>query len=158
MQRPSWEEYFMSIAQLVARRSTCLRRQVGAVLVKDKNILATGYNGTPSGITHCEQTGCLRDQLKVPSGERHELCRGLHAEQNVIIQAAKHGSNIDAATLFCTHAPCIICAKMIINSGIKEIVYLDGYPDILSKDILEESDIVFRVYSGKTNLVAEEAE
>jgi dCMP deaminase len=158
MQRPSWEEYFMSIAQLVARRSTCLRRQVGAVLVKDKNILATGYNGTPSGIAHCEQTGCLRDQLNVPSGERHELCRGLHAEQNVILQAAKHGINIDGATLFCTHAPCIICAKMIINSGIREIVYLDGYPDILSKDILAESDIDFRVYAGKTNLVAEEVE
>lgn len=158
MQRPSWEEYFMSIAQLVARRSTCLRRQVGAVLVKDKNILATGYNGTPSGIAHCEQTGCLRDQLNVPSGERHELCRGLHAEQNVILQAAKHGISIDGATIFCTHAPCIICAKMIINSGIREIVYLDGYPDILSKDILAESDIDFRVYAGKTNLVAEEVE
>ncbi len=158
MQRPSWEEYFMSIAQLVSRRSTCLRRQVGAVLVKHKNILATGYNGTPTGIAHCEQTGCLREQLKVPSGERHELCRGLHAEQNVILQAAKHGVNIDAATLFCTHAPCIICAKMIINSGIKQVVYLDGYPDILAKDMLEESDIDFRIYAGKTNLIAQEIE
>lgn len=150
MERPSWEEYFMSIAQLVAQRSTCLRRQVGAVVVKHKNILATGYNGTPTGITHCEVTGCLREQLKIPSGERHELCRGLHAEQNVIVQAAKHGINIDGATLFCTNAPCIICAKMIINSGVKEIVYLDGYPDILSKEILEESGIDFRAYSGKT--------
>lgn len=149
MERPSWEEYFMGIAQLVAQRSSCLRRQVGAVLVKDKNILATGYNGTPSGITHCEVTGCLREQLKIPSGERHELCRGLHAEQNVIVQAAKHGINIDGAILFCTNAPCIICAKMIINSGVKEIVYLDGYPDILSKEILEESGIDFRVYTGK---------
>ena len=156
MGRPSWEEYFMGIAQLVSRRSTCLRRQVGAVLVKDKNVLATGYNGTPSGITHCEVTGCLREQLNIPSGERHELCRGLHAEQNVIVQAAKHGRNIDGSTLFCTHAPCIICAKMIINSGIKEIVYLDGYPDILSKELLDESGIDFRVYAGKTNLVAEE--
>jgi dCMP deaminase len=156
MDRPSWEEYFMGIAQLVSRRSTCLRRQVGAVLIKDKNILATGYNGTPSGITHCEVTGCLREQLNIPSGERHELCRGLHAEQNVIVQAAKHGSNIDGSTLFCTNAPCIICAKMIINSGIKEIVYLDGYPDILSKELLDESGIGFRVYAGKNSLVAEE--
>ena len=158
MDRPSWEEYFMSIGQLVARRSTCLRRQVGAVLVKDKNILATGYNGTPTGITHCEVAGCLREQLNIPSGERHELCRGLHAEQNVIVQAAKHGINIDGSTLFCTTAPCIICAKMIINSGINKVVYLDGYPDILSKEILEESGIDFRAYAGKTSLVAEEDE
>ncbi len=144
MERPSWEEYFMDIARLVSRRSTCLRRQVGAVIVKDKNILATGYNGTPSGITHCSETGCLREQLKIPSGERHELCRGLHAEQNVIVQAAKHGINIDGATLYCTNSPCIICSKMIINAGIKRIVYLDGYPDILSKDILAESGIEFR--------------
>ena len=146
MERPSWEEYFMDIAKLVAKRSTCLRRQVGAVVVKDKNILATGYNGTPSGITHCSETGCLREQLKIPSGERHELCRGLHAEQNVLVQAAKHGININGATLYCTNSPCIICSKMIINSGIKEIVYLEGYPDILSKDILAESDIDFRTY------------
>jgi dCMP deaminase len=147
MERPSWEEYFMDIAKLVARRSTCLRRQVGAVIVKDKNILATGYNGTPSGITHCAETGCLREQLKIPSGERHELCRGLHAEQNVIVQAAKHGINIDGATLYCTNSPCIICSKMIINAGVKEIIYLDGYPDILSKDILAESGIGFRSYA-----------
>ena len=147
MERPSWEEYFMDIAKLVAKRSTCLRRQVGAVIVKDKNILATGYNGTPSGITHCSETGCLREQLKIPSGERHELCRGLHAEQNVIVQAAKHGINIDGSTLYCTNSPCIICSKMIINAGIKEIVYLEGYPDILSKDILAESGIDFRSYS-----------
>ena len=146
MERPSWEEYFMDIAKLVAKRSTCLRRQVGSVIVKDKNILATGYNGTPSGITHCSETGCLREQLKIPSGERHELCRGLHAEQNVIVQAAKHGINIDGSTLYCTNSPCIICSKMIINAGIKEIVYLDGYPDILSKDILGESGIDFRSY------------
>jgi len=156
MERPSWEEYFMDIAKLVARRSTCLRRQVGAVVVKDKNILATGYNGTPSGITHCSETGCLREQLKIPSGERHELCRGLHAEQNVIVQAAKHGINIEGATLYCTNSPCIICSKMIINSGIKEIVYLDGYPDILSKDILAESEIDFRTYSIVTSSQSED--
>ena len=147
MERPSWEQYFMEIARLVASRSTCLRRQVGAVIVKDKNVLATGYNGTPSGITHCSETGCLREQLKIPSGERHELCRGLHAEQNVIVQAAKHGININGSTLYCTNSPCIICSKMIINAGIKEIVYLDGYPDILSKDILSESGIEFRSYA-----------
>ena len=148
MERPSWEEYFIEISKLVARRSTCLRRQVGAVVVKHNNILATGYNGTPSGITHCSETGCLREQLKIPSGERHELCRGLHAEQNVIVQAAKHGVNIDGATLYCTNSPCIICSKMIINAGIKEVIYLDGYPDILSKEILDESGIVFRPYVG----------
>ena len=147
MERPSWEEYFMDIARLVAKRSTCLRRQVGAVVVKHKNILATGYNGTPSGITHCSETGCLREQLKIPSGERHELCRGLHAEQNVIVQAAKHGINIEGGTLYCTSSPCIICSKMIINAGLREIVYLDGYPDILSKDILTESGIEFRPYA-----------
>jgi len=141
MERPSWEEYFMEIAGLVARRSTCLRRQVGAVMVKGKNILATGYNGTPSGITHCEQTGCLRQQLNVPSGERHELCRGLHAEQNAIIQAAKHGINIADATLYCTNSPCIICSKMLINAGVQRIIYQEGYPDLLSMEMLAESGV-----------------
>ncbi len=137
----------MDIANLVASRSTCSRRQVGAVMVKGKNILATGYNGTPTGITHCSVTGCLRDQLKVPSGERHELCRGLHAEQNAIIQAAKHGINIDGATLYCTHSPCIICSKMLINAGVKNIVYREGYPDKLSLDMLTEAGIEFEVHA-----------
>ena len=141
MERPSWEEYFMEIACLVARRSTCLRRRVGAVMVKGKNILATGYNGTPSGITHCEQVGCLRQQLNVPSGERHELCRGLHAEQNAIIQAAKHGINIADATLYCTNSPCIICSKMLINAGVQRIIYQEGYPDLLSMEMLAESGV-----------------
>ncbi|BCR04762.1 cytidine deaminase [Desulfuromonas versatilis] len=141
MERPSWEEYFMDIARLVARRSTCLRRQVGAVVVKEKNILATGYNGTPSGITHCSEVGCLRQKLGVPSGERHELCRGLHAEQNAIIQAAKHGINIGGATIYCTNSPCVICSKMIINAGVTRIVYLEGYPDNLSTEMLRESGI-----------------
>ncbi|MDY0267838.1 deoxycytidylate deaminase [Trichloromonas sp.] len=141
MERPSWEEYFMEIARLVSRRSTCLRRQVGAVMVKGKNILATGYNGTPSGITHCAQVGCLRQQLNVPSGERHELCRGLHAEQNAIIQAAKHGINIADATLYCTNSPCIICSKMLINAGIQRIIYQEGYPDLLSMEMLAESGV-----------------
>lgn len=141
MDRPSWEEYFMEIARLVARRSTCLRRQVGAVVVKEKNILATGYNGTPSGITHCSEVGCLRQRLGVPSGERHELCRGLHAEQNAIIQAAKHGVNIGGSTLYSTHSPCVICSKMIINAGVQRIIFLEGYPDSLSVEMLGESGI-----------------
>jgi len=140
-ERPSWDEYFIDISRLVARRSTCLRRRVGAVLVKDRNILATGYNGTPSGITHCSVVGCLRDQLNVPSGERHELCRGLHAEQNAIIQAAKHGANISGASLYCTNSPCIICAKMLINAGVKRIFYLDGYPDQLAAEMLIEAGV-----------------
>jgi dCMP deaminase len=146
-QRPSWDEYFMDIARLVARRSTCLRRQVGAVMVKEKNILATGYNGTPSGITHCAETGCLREQLKVPSGERHELCRGLHAEQNAIIQAARHGMNIAGATLYCTNSPCIICSKMLINAGVLQVIYLEGYPDTLSMDMLRESGMTVRGFN-----------
>jgi dCMP deaminase len=157
MNRPSWEEYFMQIARLVASRSTCLRRQVGAVLVKDKNILATGYNGTPSGITHCSEVGCLRQKLNVPSGERHELCRGLHAEQNAIIQAAKHGVNIAEATLYCTNSPCIICSKMIINSGVRRIVYLEGYPDELSLEMLGESAIEVCSFEDLAALNAENA-
>ena len=134
----------MEISRLVARRSAGLRRQVGAVIVKEKNILSTGYNGTPAGITHCAETGCLRARLGVPSGERHELCRGLHAEQNAIIQAAKHGVSIAGGTLYCTNFPCVICSKMIINAGLKEIVFLEGYPDALSRELLEESGIALR--------------
>jgi dCMP deaminase len=125
-----------------------MRRQVGAVMVKDKNILATGYNGTPSGITHCDVTGCLREQLKVPSGERHELCRGLHAEQNAIIQAARHGVNIDSSVLYCTDSPCIICTKMLINAGIQKVIYLKGYADRLSMEMLAESGIEAYLFDG----------
>jgi dCMP deaminase len=140
-QRPTWDEYFLDIARLVATRSTCLRRQVGGVLVKDKRILATGYNGPPSGLPHCLDVGCLRERMGVPSGERHELCRGLHAEQNAILQAAFHGISIKGATLYCTHHPCIICSKMLINAGISKIVYLEGYPDPLAKEMLDEAKI-----------------
>jgi len=118
-----------------------MRRQVGAVLVKARNILATGYNGVPSGITHCDADGCLRARLNVPSGERHELCRGLHAEQNAIIQAARHGVNIDGATLYCTTMPCIICTKMIINAGIVRIIYAEGYADDLAREMISEASI-----------------
>lgn len=142
MQRPSWEEYFMEIAYLVAKRSTCLRRQVGAVVVKNKNILATGYNGAPRGITHCEVAGCIREKLNVPSGERHELCRGLHAEQNAIIQAAYHGTSIAGADLYCTNRPCIICSKMIINAGIEKVYYQDGYSDPLAEEMVSESGLI----------------
>lgn len=141
MGRPTWDQYFMEITHLVARRSTCLRRQVGAVLVKDKNILATGYNGAPSGVAHCLDVGCLRERLQVPSGERHELCRGLHAEQNAIIQAAKHGTSIEGAILYSTTMPCIICSKMIINAGISRIVYEEGYADQLAGSMIAESGV-----------------
>ena len=134
----------MEIAKLVATRSTCLRRKVGAVIVKDRHILSTGYNGTPKGITHCEVVGCLREKLKVPTGERHELCRGLHAEQNALLQAALYGISLKEATLYCTNQPCIICAKMLINAGIKEIVILKGYPDTMAKEMLEEAGIKIR--------------
>jgi len=131
----------MSIAQLVATRSTCLRRKVGAVLVKDKRIMATGYNGAPTGVRHCEETGCLREQLEVMPGERHELCRGLHAEQNVIIQAAYYGITTKGTTLYSTHLPCTICSKMLINAGVKKIFFLDGYPDPLAGQMLAEANI-----------------
>lgn len=136
--RPDWDTYFMDMAKLASRRSSCLRRAVGAVLVKDRRLLATGYNGVPSGVEHCEVTGCLRERLNVPSGERHELCRGLHAEQNAIIQAAFHGVSIRDAVLYCTNLPCIICAKMLINAGVRRIVYLDGYADTLTGEMLKE--------------------
>jgi dCMP deaminase len=140
-QRPSWDQYFMDIVGLVSKRSTCVRRKVGAVLVRDKRILSTGYNGAPSGLRHCLDIGCLRKQMKVPSGERHELCRGLHAEQNAIIQAALHGVSIKNATMYCTNHPCIICSKMIINSGITRIIYRDGYSDMLAHEMLNEAHI-----------------
>jgi len=144
MTRPTWEEYFMDITCLVGKRSTCLRRQVGAILVMDKRILATGYNGAPSGLAHCLEVGCLRERDQIPSGERHELCRGLHAEQNAIIQAAFHGIRIQGATLYCTNLPCVICTKMIINAGIREIIYGGGYADGLSGEMLKEAGIPIR--------------
>lgn len=147
MARPTWDEYFMQIAQLVSQRSTCIRRQVGAVIVKDKRMLSTGYNGAPSGLRHCQEIGCLRDQQKIPSGQRHELCRGLHAEQNAIIQAALYGVSIAASSLYSTHLPCSLCAKMIVNAGLKEIIYHDGYADDLSLQIMEEAKISLRKMS-----------
>ena len=142
MNRPTWDEYFMEMAELTAKRSTCMRRSVGAVIVKDSRAIATGYNGAPSGIAHCEERGgCIRQKLNVPSGQRHELCMALHAEQNAIIQAAAMGNSIEGGTIYITHQPCAICAKMIINSGIKRIVIKEGYPDELATSILEEAGL-----------------
>lgn len=149
--RPEWDSYFMEITHVVAKRSTCLRRQIGAIIVLDKRILATGYNGAPSNVPHCEEVGCLRKKLQVPSGERHELCRGLHAEQNAIIQAALHGSPIKGATLYCTHRPCVVCAKMIINAGIVEIVYEGEYPDQLSEEMFKQANIKVTVFKSYKN-------
>ncbi|MFH1771539.1 MAG: cytidine/deoxycytidylate deaminase family protein [Candidatus Omnitrophota bacterium] len=144
--RPVWDEYFMDVARLVSGRSTCLRRKVGAVLVKDKQILATGYNGAPSGIAHCEDAGCLRQDLKVPSGQRHEICRGLHAEQNVLLQAARHGVSTRGSAIYITNTPCSICSKMIINAGIKEVVFGDSYPDKMAVGFLKEAKVKLRQY------------
>lgn len=151
-QRPDWQQYFIDIAHLVARRSTCIRRRVGAVLVKDKRILATGYNGAPTGLAHCKDVGCLREKNDIPSGQRHELCRGLHAEQNAIIQAAYHGISIRDATLFCTTLPCSICLKMLINAGITEIVFEEGYPDELSRALLQETKITITQFKGEASI------
>ncbi len=132
----------MQIAELVSSRSTCLRRQVGAILVKDRRIIATGYNGAPTRIAHCAEVGCLRQQLGIPSGERHEICRGIHAEQNGIIQAALHGVSTQGAVLYCTTQPCAQCAKMLINAGVERIVFRGGYPDPLARELLKEAGIV----------------
>ncbi|PLX48985.1 MAG: cytidine deaminase [Desulfobulbaceae bacterium] len=139
--RPSWHEYFLSITEHVAQRSTCTRRKVGAIIVRDKRIIATGYNGVPAGIRHCDMVGCLRDELQVPSGERHELCRGLHAEQNAIVQASTLGVSIEGASLYCTNMPCSICSKMLINAKIRTIYYVHGYPDPLADEMLAEAGI-----------------
>ena len=139
--RPTWDEYFMDITRVVATRSTCLRRQVGAVVVKDKRLLTSGYNGAPQGLAHCLEVGCLREKLGISSGERHELCRGLHAEQNAIVQAALHGVSIANSTIYCTHQPCSACAKMIINAGIRRIVFEYPYPDDLARDLLDEAGV-----------------
>lgn len=142
MKRPTWDEYFMEMAELTAKRATCSRRQVGAVIIRDNRAVATGYNGAPRGLAHCEEKGgCLRQKLGIPSGQRHELCRALHAEQNAIISAASMGNAIEGGTIYITHQPCVICAKMIVNAGIKRIVVREGYPDELSMEILDEAGL-----------------
>jgi dCMP deaminase len=135
----------MKIAFEVATRSTCLRRHVGAVIVREKRILATGYNGAPRGLAHCEDTGCVRQQQQVPSGQRHELCRGLHAEMNVLIQAARFGINIEGGHLYCTNHPCILCAKMLANSAVEEVICADDYPDEEAKKVLAAAGVKTRL-------------
>lgn len=139
--RPTWDEYFMELAAVVSRRSTCLRRSVGAIMVRGKRILTTGYNGAPAGLAHCLERGCLREQHGIPSGERHELCRAIHAEQNAIIQAALHGIGLEGSTLYCTHHPCALCVKMLINAGVKRVVYQGDYPDKLAHELLDEAGL-----------------
>ena len=145
MPRPSWDEYFIELAQTIAKRSTCLRRQVGAIIVKDKRILTTGYNGAPHGLKHCLDIGCLREKQNIPSGQRHELCRGIHAEMNAIIQAAIYGVCLKDSTLYATHQPCSLCAKIIINTGINRIVIKDGYPDDMALEFLREAGIELKM-------------
>ncbi len=139
--RPSWDEYFVTITGQVSNRSTCLRRHTGALIVRERRILATGYNGAPSGLAHCEEAGCLRKERNLSSGSHHELCRGLHAEQNAILQAALYGVRIEGATVYSTHQPCVLCAKMLINAGIKRVVYVEAYPDELAQSMLAEAGV-----------------
>ncbi|MCD6358988.1 MAG: cytidine/deoxycytidylate deaminase family protein [Dehalococcoidia bacterium] len=139
--RPDIDEYFLKIASVVAERSTCLRHHVGAVAVRNKHILSTGYNGAAAGLKDCLELGCLRDELGIPSGTRHEICRGIHAEQNVIIQASLHGVSIDGSTLYCTHTPCILCAKMLVNARIKRFVTFGKYQDDSFKELFREAGI-----------------
>lgn len=148
--RPSWDEYFMTLALEVSTRTTCLRRAVGAVIVKDNRILTTGYNGVPTGMKHCAEVGCLREKLSVPSGQRQEICRGLHAEQNAIIQAARYGVDISGSKIYVTTQPCITCAKMLINAGITEIVFQNPYPDELAMAMLDEAGMKYRVYNAES--------
>ena len=148
--RPSWQQYFMRMAFLAATRSTCLRRAVGAALVRDNQIISTGYNGSPKNSPHCADVGCIREQLKVPSGEKHELCRGVHAEQNAIIQAAINGSSTRNAVLYCTHQPCSICAKMIINAEIRQIYVANAYQDELALELFREADIDLILFDHET--------
>ncbi len=141
VERPSWEEYFLRIAIVVSERSTCLRRQVGALIVSERRILTTGYNGAPKGLAHCSELGCLRDKYGAESGHMHEFCRGLHAEQNAIIQGALYGVSLDGGELYSTHQPCVLCTKMLISAGIKAIYYREPYPDELAFEMLKEAGI-----------------
>ncbi len=145
--RPDWDEYFMHVAEVVATRSTCVRRNIGAVIVKDKRILATGYNGAPTGLPHCTDIGCLKDEMGIPSGERQEVCRALHAEQNAIVQAAKYGISVEGSTLYCTTEPCSLCAKMLINAGIRRVVYREPYSDAFSKTLLDGAGVEVMLFS-----------
>ena len=142
--RPSYDDYFMQMARLSDTRSTCFRRRVGAIIARDRHVIATGYNGNPKGFAHCEDIGCIREELQVPSGRNHELCTGLHAEQNALLQAARFGAAVEGSTLYTTVYPCVICVKMMINAGIREVVYEEGYPDPLGAWMLGRSGLVVR--------------
>ena len=144
--RPDIDEYFLKIASVVAERSTCLRHHVGAVAVRNKHILATGYNGAAAGLKDCIELGCLRDKMKVESGTRHEICRAIHAEQNVIIQAALHGVTLEGATVYCTHSPCVLCSKMLVNARIKRFVTYGSYADDFFRDLFHEAGIEFELH------------
>lgn len=148
-ERPSVDEYFMEIADVVAKRSTCLRNKVGAIVVRDKRILSTGYNGAPRGLEHCLEVGCLRDERNIESGTRHEICRAVHAEQNAVIQCALHGVSTEAATLYCTHQPCILCTKMMINAGISRVVFREDYPDDESLNYLRKANVEVVRFSSR---------
>ncbi len=145
MTRPDTEEYFLKIASVVAERSTCRRHNIGAVAVKDKHILTTGYNGAPAGQKDCLELGCLRDELSIPSGQRQEICRAIHAEQNVIIQAAFHGVSLEGSTVYCTHTPCVLCAKMLVNAKIKRFVSFGRYDDNSFVELFQEAGIGFDI-------------
>jgi len=139
--RPDIDEYFLKVASVVAERSTCRRHHVGAVAVRNKHMLATGYNGAASGIKDCLELGCLRDELNIPTGTRHEICRGIHAEQNVIVQASLHGVSLEGSTIYCTHTPCILCAKMLVNAKIKRFVSFGRYNDDEFINLFKEASI-----------------
>lgn len=141
MNRPSWHKYFMDIAEMVATRSTCMRRQVGALAVKDKKLIATGYNGAPAGVSHCEKRGCIRQQMNIPSGERHELCWASHAEANVVAQAAMHGDVLAGTTVYVTVQPCVTCVKLLVSAGVDKVIYKGDYPDELAIRIADEASL-----------------
>ncbi|MFO7990822.1 MAG: dCMP deaminase family protein [Thermoplasmata archaeon] len=147
--RPNVDEYFMAMAELAAERSTCLRRKVGAVIVKEKQVISTGYNGAPKNSPHCAEVGCRREKMKVKPGTRHELCRGVHAEQNAVIQAAVFGASVKDGEIYTTHHPCVLCVKILINADIKKIVYKEGYPDDLAQEMLRESEVIIKKFEGR---------
>jgi len=148
------DEYFLKIASVVAERSTCRRHHVGAVAVRDKHILATGYNGAPSGFKDCLELGCLRDELNIPSGERQEICRGIHAEQNVIIQASLHGVSLEGTTIYATHTPCVLCAKMLVNARIKRFVSFGKYDDNTFRDLFKEAGIEVDIQNRPSSTIS----
>jgi len=152
--RPSLDEYFLKVASVVAERSTCLRHHVGAVAVKDKHILATGYNGAPAGLKDCLELGCLRNELGIPSGTKHEICRAIHAEQNVVIQASLHGVSLEGATIYATHTPCVLCAKILLNARIKRYVSFARYSDDSFVDLFKEAGVKLDIIDRPTSKIS----